>query len=52
MASKSIIPKHDLELLIHAKVGDHVGTRYGEAKVTKLMKVRASYALKHWNDNE
>jgi hypothetical protein len=50
MASKEIIPKKDLQLLAHAKVGDYVGTRYGEAHVTQLMKSRAIFALKHWDD--
>ena len=52
MASKQIIPKSDLQLLAHAKVGDYVGTRFGEAHVTGLMKQRAVFALKHFNDND
>jgi hypothetical protein len=52
MASKQIIPKSDLRLLAHAKVGDWVGTRFGEAHVTALMKSRAVFALKHFDDKD
>ena len=50
MASKEIIPKKDLRLLAHAKVGDWVGTRYGDAHVTAKIKSRAVFALNHWDD--
>jgi hypothetical protein len=53
MASKKIIPRQDLSMLAHAKVGGYVETRkWGEAHVTQLMKSRAVFALKHWNDND
>jgi hypothetical protein len=52
MASKKIIPKQDLALLAHAHVGDWVGTRFGEAHVTQLMKSRAVFALKHFDDKD
>ena len=52
MASKKIIPKHDLELLAHAHVGDWVGTRFGDAHVTTLMKSRAVFALRHFDDKD
>ncbi len=48
MASKEILPKKDLKLLAHAKVGDTVGTRLGDVQVTQLMRTRAIFALKKW----
>ena len=51
MASKDILPKKDLKLLTSAHVGDWVNTRFGEAHVTPLMKKRAAFALKHFDDN-
>jgi hypothetical protein len=51
MASKGIMPKHDLRLIANAKEGDWVGTRFGDARVTHLMKTRAVFALKHFDDN-
>jgi hypothetical protein len=50
MASQDIMPRKDLHLLAHARVGDMVGTRFGDAKVTPLMKKRAAFALHHFDE--
>jgi hypothetical protein len=50
MASREILPKSDLKLLMGAKVGDIAETRFGPAKVTELIKKRARFAYRHFDD--
>lgn len=52
MTSRKLIPKKDLTIITKADIGDHVGTRFGEAVVTGNIKRRAGFALANYNNQE